>query len=579
MLQGVQGSSTGRPALVVDLSAAVIDTFPGPALVIGIEGDVVFANGRGAALSQSMPGEEAELMRSATRRAVTDGVCHRLVLELRTDDLMTLLDLTVMPLADDSGALVLIRDQTLEQNLRAALIESRKRYKDLVHISSDVAWEVGADGRIAFVSGVETLGYRPNEMVGHSPSEFLTEGQDRIAVRFFLTQKPIEDVEIWMRRADGRPVCLMGAATPLLGPDSRWVGARGVCRDVTDERERDAVLARARYREGMLSYVVRSFRAEVEPENMLDVAAGTMSRALSVDGCQIFRTHAFHRGGTVADQFTVGAVYGKCGEQETVLPVLDVLRNGADIHESGSDEWRVLAAATHFNHKMNGAICLWRRVGKDEWADDDRILLTDIANQIGIAIEQVAKHVHIVNLSRTDGLTGLYNRRAFTDDLGRRFGRLQREGKPAALMFVDLDNFKLVNDIHGHQRGDEALLAVRNILLGCTRPTDLVARLGGDEFAVWLEGADGDAAVNRARALLEAGAELDAFSGDPARPLQMSLGIAIHDPALPESLEELMARADAAMYEVKRKGKGSYAVAQPPEHAVAQPPEQHGGTS
>lgn len=565
MTHGATGTSAKRPVFAVGMAESAINTFPGPALVLGPGGDVVFANTRGAALARSMSDADAELMHTAARRAVSDGVCHRLVLELKSDDLVTLLDLTIMPLVDDDGALILIRDQTLEQNLRSALIESRKRYKDLVHISSDIAWEVGADGKIAFVAGGEALGYRTDEMVGHSPSEFLTEGQDKIAVRFFLTQKPVSDVEICMRRADGRTACLVGAATPLHGADSHWVGARGVCRDVTEVRESDAVLARARYREGMLAYVVRSFREEVEPENILDVAASTISRALSVDGCQIFRLDLHHRHGAVADMFTVGAAFGKYGGQEALLPVLESLNSGGGMLEMASDPWSILAASTQFSHKMNGVICLWRRSNKDVWTDDDRILLTDIANQIGIAIEQVAKHLHIINLSRTDGLTGLFNRRAFMEDLGRRFERLRRENRPAALMFVDLDNFKLVNDVHGHQRGDEALIAVRNILLGGTRPTDLVARLGGDEFAVWLDGADGEASVHRARALLEAGISLDIFSGDPARRLQMSLGIAIHDPTLPETLDDLMARADAAMYEVKRKGKGSYAVAPPPE--------------
>jgi diguanylate cyclase (GGDEF)-like protein len=83
----------------------------------------------------------------------------------------------------------------------------------------------------------------------------------------------------------------------------------------------------------------------------------------------------------------------------------------------------------------------------------------------------------------------LLNRRAlFEDELPRRFKRPKRDGKSSALFYVDLDNFKQVNDIYGRQRGDEALLAVRGLLEEHSRSGDVIARHGGDEFAMWIEG-------------------------------------------------------------------------------------------
>lgn len=107
-------------------------------------------------------------------------------------------------------------------------------------------------------------------------------------------------------------------------------------------------------------------------------------------------------------------------------------------------------------------------------------------------------------------------------------------------------------------------MAVRNILYRHSRPTDLLARLGGDEFAVWLEGADEGTALRRCEAMMDAAQALIPFSGSPDNPLTLSLGVAVHDPEHPETLHDLLARADQAMYEVKRNGKGACQVAVAP---------------
>ena len=155
--------------------------------------------------------------------------------------------------------------------------------------------------------------------------------------------------------------------------------------------------------------------------------------------------------------------------------------------------------------------------------EDDRILLSDLSAQVGIAIEQISNHEHILALSRTDALTGLYNRRAFIEELERRTQRLRHDGRGAALMYVDLDNFKMVNDLFGHKRGDEALFEVKRMLQAATRPSDLVARLGGDEFAVWMDGVDEDVATAKAKLLLENSSGLESFSSGIGRTLSMSI--------------------------------------------------------
>ena len=101
--------------------------------------------------------------------------------------------------------------------------------------------------------------------------------------------------------------------------------------------------------------------------------------------------------------------------------------------------------------------------------------------------------------------------------------------------------------------------------------TDLVARLGGDEFALWLERTDDESAAGRARELLGESRALAPYSGDPARPLGYSIGIAVYRPAVGESPESLTQRADEAMYAVNRDGKGGYVIAAPALPAAAPP--------
>jgi diguanylate cyclase (GGDEF)-like protein len=154
-------------------------------------------------------------------------------------------------------------------------------------------------------------------------------------------------------------------------------------------------------------------------------------------------------------------------------------------------------------------------------------------------------------LADHDTLTPVLNRRAFVRELGRTIAYCRRYGASAAVLYLDLDGFKQVNDRFGHPAGDAALVQVAELLVAQVRESDLVARLGGDEFAVLLLQVDADAAAAKARALAEAiAAEAFAFDGQDIR-LGGSFGVrAFHNHADPEAW---LAEADAAMFVRKRE--------------------------
>jgi diguanylate cyclase (GGDEF)-like protein len=160
-----------------------------------------------------------------------------------------------------------------------------------------------------------------------------------------------------------------------------------------------------------------------------------------------------------------------------------------------------------------------------------------------------------------DYLTDLYNQAAFYEHLRRALSRARRQGTKVALLFIDLDDFKLMNDALGHQEGDRVLREVAKRLKRCLRESDIGARLGGDEFTVLLEDvADASGAVRVAEHFQ---AELRVPFADVNKfrlYTTASIGIAVGDEEQPE---ELVHAADLAMYKAKRTGKARSVVFDP----------------
>jgi diguanylate cyclase (GGDEF)-like protein len=165
-----------------------------------------------------------------------------------------------------------------------------------------------------------------------------------------------------------------------------------------------------------------------------------------------------------------------------------------------------------------------------------------------------------------DSLTGLANNALFRDRLGHAIERTRRHRSGLAVLFLDLDNFKTINDGLGHTAGDRLLVAVTRRLQGCLRVADTAARLGGDEFAVLLEETTRGDALRVADRLVRVMAEPFELGGVEVA-TGVSVGVAFFAPDL--DADQLMRNADLAMYAAKRRGKGRYEVFEPAMHAGA----------
>jgi diguanylate cyclase (GGDEF)-like protein/PAS domain S-box-containing protein len=166
----------------------------------------------------------------------------------------------------------------------------------------------------------------------------------------------------------------------------------------------------------------------------------------------------------------------------------------------------------------------------------------------------------LVHQARSDVLTGLANRLAFRESVQRTIARLERHAGMSGVLFLDLDGFKKVNDTHGHAAGDDVLRQVADTLRRVIRREDLVARLGGDEFAVLLsELRTVDEGAATARRILAAFEDTPVMAGGEPADVSTGIGIAVvTDPAT--SPDELINRADIALYQAKRAGRGRWQV-------------------
>ena len=215
-----------------------------------------------------------------------------------------------------------------------------------------------------------------------------------------------------------------------------------------------------------------------------------------------------------------------------------------------------------------GALVLHSDDAQCPYTDTDKELLQFVSTQVGAAIERQQMHDRLRHMAQHDTLTQLPNRALLLDRLHTALVRAQREVTLVSLLFVDLDDFKQVNDRLGHAMGDRLLQQVAQRLQGCVRAADTVARLGGDEFVLLLEsGRTPDHAQAVARKVMATFETPFDLQGHPL-PIQASVGVAVY-PEHGSSASELLNHADRSMYQSKpQSGSEVHRAAAPPAKGV-----------
>lgn len=211
----------------------------------------------------------------------------------------------------------------------------------------------------------------------------------------------------------------------------------------------------------------------------------------------------------------------------------------------------------------NGAYCAVQL----SWValrDDEGRLVQSIGFMRDLTLQHAAQK-RIEELAYSDVLTGLPNRLLLSQRVETAIQGAQQNGTGFAILFLDLDRFKIINDSLGHPFGDRVLQLVAERLQTCLRQTDMLCRLGGDEFVIYLHGGDAVVAENVARRILDD--MLKPFTLDSMGfSIQCSIGMALY-PQDGTTLDDLIKQADTAMYRVKERGRGSYGFYQPQMNA------------
>jgi diguanylate cyclase (GGDEF)-like protein len=276
----------------------------------------------------------------------------------------------------------------------------------------------------------------------------------------------------------------------------------------------------------------------------------------------------------------VSAVAGQAGAPAALAPrttglIVTVARSGVPAFiENGAEQPSLQDAArplvgaiASLPLRLNGTVVGVLNVAyrRPRTFDDDlRRMLIALADIAALAIHNAAQHERLARLAVTDDLTGLPNRRRFAEALRAEAQRARRYGRALALLMLDVDGLKAINDRHGHAAGDAVLRGVGQVLRANTRDTDLPTRLSGDEFAVILPETEPEAALLIAERIRTGVADLQVPAEGALVTASVSVGVASAEgSALPE-VPRFMRLADEALYRAKASGRNNIAVSPGP---------------
>ncbi|MEA2164631.1 MAG: hypothetical protein QOK37_2758 [Thermoanaerobaculia bacterium] len=430
------------------------------------------------------------------------------------------------------GTVIDITDRKLAENgLRA----SEERYRLLVERMREGLVQADNDGVLRFVNDrfCEMVGYSREELIGRAGETLLAYTED-VALMREKTRLRLRNIadqyEVRVRRKDGMVIWIEIGGAPVMDGAGNVVGSIGVHNDVTERRMAEEALrdSEARYR--------------LMAENSTDMISRTSSR-----GVLLYASDASRR---------------LLGYEPSEL----VGRRFYDfVFEADREEVRYLSGLIHDSGPTTFAYRVQRKDGSLIWFETTSRSVRDVVSGEVREIVGVSRDVterkrveeHIEYQAYHDALTGLPNRRLFRDRLTVALAHARRLKHPLAVMFLDLDQFKIVNDTLGHSAGDELLKTVATRLQAALREEDSVARMGGDEFTVLLADLKTtDDAAKIAQKVLDTVAQ-SMIIDETELFLTTSIGMAIF-PTDGDTAETLLANADRAMYRAKDAGRNSY---------------------
>ncbi len=458
--------------------------------------------------------------------------------------------------------------------------EGGEDYRRLVERLPAIVYaaELGEQGRWRYVSPQieDILGYTPEEWLAEPTlwaSSLHPEDRERAVSqesRRTLGSRNPPPLDYRMLTRDGRTVWILDEA--VLEPDELGVPIwHGVLYDITERKKAEGELRRAAAQQAAVARLGGRALKEGTPEGLMGEAAALLSEIEGVVGACVWeigrdgrrlRLRAGLEGRLTGSERASAARDSHAGA--ALDSKLHVIVNdwSTEARFSMPPALRVIGVRSSLAVPIEGkeqpfGVLDIHSTEPNRFTPQDVHFVQASANVLADAIERHAADQALRHRVLHDSLTGLPNRLSFVDSLEDALRRSTASGSPVGILFLDLDNFKLINDSMGHHAGDELLRAVAPRLRSHLRPGDIVARFGGDEFGILVDRlADEEEAIAIADRIAAAFAEPYAMHG-VEHFVSASVGIAVARPSSREPVDaELLIRdADAAMYRAKERGR------------------------
>jgi diguanylate cyclase (GGDEF)-like protein/PAS domain S-box-containing protein len=471
------------------------------------------------------------------------------------------------------GMVVSTRDVTDRREAEAAMRASEARFRSLVQRSYDVIAVCDPEGTVLYVTpSVElVLGYKPEEIIGSSGYNFLhpADREELLASmgRLLSGESGQRAIEFRAVHKDGSLRHVELVPTNLV-EDPAVGGIVLNVRDITERKRADEELR-------LLQTIVLAIdeapdlgaALEVTVQRVCEVTGWACGAAWTPlpDGSALQLRRSWNRDDPRLDAFSA--------DRQTLELPLGVGLPGR-VWASGEPSLSTSVAANDECAREAGlevgvavpvlaereVVAVLELFTAAEGRDDRRVLnlVATVASQLGTVIERKRAQERLAHQALHDSLTELPNRALFLDRLALALARLRRRSSSMAVLFADVDRFKVVNDSLGHDAGDRLLVALARRLREVLRPGDTLARFGGDEFAVLCEDVQEEDVNGIAERMMDALAEPFTIGGREAF-VSVSVGIAVaRDPD--QRAEALLRDADAAMYLAKDRGRARFEV-------------------
>lgn len=433
-----------------------------------------------------------------------------------------------------------------------------------VDMLMDAICVVDSEGRYVFVSAAaeRIFGYAPDELIGRKMLD-LVHPDDRArtleAAHDIMSGNPKLHFENRYLRKDGGIVHIMWSA--------RWSAVDklriAVARDITERKRADLVQVAlfgiseaANSTEDLLGLYrhIHEIIAQLLPARSFSVAL------YDQPGEQLLFPYHIDEEDPAREDPTAEALASEIAATGQARLLCPWNREQLPQHLNAlvhDDSLCWLGVPLTTQNGTIGALMIKSHVGGAPYSDKDQELLQFVSNQAAAAIERKQMHERLQYMAQYDQLTRVPNRMLLHERLLSALARAQASQGLLAVLYLDLDKFKQVNDTFGHAAGDQLLQEVACRLSQCVRESDTIARIGGDEFVVLLERISKvEDAARVAQKILEKMAVPMQF-GDSDWPIRPSIGIA-HFPGNAENLTQLFKYADDAMYQAKKGGGNRY---------------------